>query len=438
MSFRESIFNIKVNNIDGCFLFNIYSREIIHFLDKNYDNYNFSNLQMKILVERGFYVSTNLSVEDEYINILKSIQSISDCLYIIFTITTKCDLRCNYCFENRENRISISKKIYNKSLIWLEKKLSTEKYSSLFLVIFGGEPLLEPTKIKKVLKNTRILCNKYGIYRYPTLLTTNGLLASEKLFKSLKKNGLDCLQISFDGNQEQTDRKRKRIKNSEKGVYKDTLLLLSKLSNQFKITIKLNFSSDNISTVNEFFEDIINLNNINLDNISIKPETIMISQFDERIEYNSYIYHPNDVGLANAFNYICKEANLRNLQIDTSAFFISPCMAYSGSSFLIEPNGKIKNCICAFGLDDFLITDLSKSINYNPPKYLNNNISILQNCIKSKCLFFPICIGGCPYERLLLNNSFNNILCRSQYFKAVIPVFVRQKWNDSKYKITFS
>ncbi len=435
--YRESPFNINVKNEKGMILFNTFTGQMVQFSGRFQKNKEYTIPQKKIMVNGGFWVPTDLSIFNDYQNVFQKIQNPSECLYVVLTITTKCDLQCIYCFENRQKRYSMSFETLTKSLNWIEKKLNSGNFTSFYLIIFGGEPLLEQLYVEKLLIETGKLCKKNKIHRHPVLLTTNGLIGNKVSFNNLKKCGLDSLQISFDGNRDFTNKNRKSKENEIKDVYSETLKILPLLSSQFNITIKLNFSPQNIHSIPEFFDDILSLNNFNIEKIKIKPETIMIYQRKQEQSEITNIFNPGDIDLAKAYSYICEEANFRDLKLDTSAFFNTPCMAFTGSSFLIEPDGNVKSCICAFGMNEFKVDNVLSEDSKISHLYLNDEINSFKRCIKNKCQFFPLCLGGCPYEHLLITGSFDNILCRKKYFEAIIPIYIKQQWKNSSHKVFF-
>ncbi|MFZ3058677.1 MAG: radical SAM protein [Candidatus Methanoperedens sp.] len=441
MSYRESIFNVFIRNDNKYLLFNTLTGQILQLSDNKIIINELSNFQIKLMSESGFIVSGDFDHKKEFMDVINKIQRTPDCLYVVFTITTKCDLTCKYCFENRENRITMSPNTFKKSMEWIESKLSTGLFSKLYIVIFGGEPLLEPLYIKNLIRSIKKLCKKNNIDLLPILLTTNALKGTKKLFLDLKKIGLNHLQISFDGSGYFTNKNRK-IRDGKndhnRNIYVETLKLIPFLSHNFLLTIKLNFSPENILSIEEFFSDLIALPDLNMESVIIKPETIMITtDILKNKSTQISLYSPEDIELANAFDLICRAANEKQFKIDTSSFFITPCMAFSGSSFLIEPNGQIRNCISAFGVDEFYITDLSCEIkNDNCNSFSIGDINF-NECINRRCRFFPLCAGGCPYEKLLLKKKMDYILCRKEYFEKALPVYVKQKWIDSKYHVYF-
>jgi uncharacterized protein len=60
-------------------------------------------------------------------------------------MTNLCNLKCKYCYVDKEHPRTISKEILNNILDFLEKK--NIKHKNLTIQFFGGEPLLEIDKI---------------------------------------------------------------------------------------------------------------------------------------------------------------------------------------------------------------------------------------------------------------------------------------------------
>ena len=117
---------------------------------------------------------------------------------LMIYVTNNCNLRCFYCFVNKDERRMDFKtaKASVDFLIRQEKK--TEKLSINF---FGGEPLLEFDLIKKVVEYSKQQGEKYN-RNFKFNVTTNATLFTKEIVDYFWENDFGVL-FSFDGDKKQ-------------------------------------------------------------------------------------------------------------------------------------------------------------------------------------------------------------------------------------------
>jgi uncharacterized protein len=385
------------------------------------------------LLQLGFLVES--TPEDEAASVLESLIAPSSRMYLIFTIATICDLKCSYCFENREKRTFMSEKTLELSLKWVKKQFEEGRFSDLSVIIFGGEPLLFPNQLKCVLAGLKNIRENYDVGNGGVLLTTNALIGDKSLFEQLGEFGINQIQVSFDGDASITNAQRKSIRFAD--VYSKTLFQLPMLAEIFDLTIKLNFTPGSINTIPGFMDDLIQMKGLLKSSITVKPEPIVgyKPQMGEIISTDGEFFK-NDMRLAKSFEFICQSARERGIEIDSSAIFTTPCMAFRNSSYLLEPDGSLRSCISAFGMDAFSVGNVKIGADHNRQSlFLTQRINNLDTCVKERCAFLPLCGGGCPYEKLLATGKMDGLLCRRDYFTAALPVFVGNAWRTSRHQL---
>ena len=122
---------------------------------------------------------------------------------LIYIITYKCNFSCLYCRTLKQQK-SINDKIIKESFrLFNDFKINKVKF-------FGGEPLLEFDKLKKISEN--IKRKKISLH-----LTTNGSLINKPIINWLNKNKIN-LNLSLDGSEFVTRRYRKGIYDYDKLV----------------------------------------------------------------------------------------------------------------------------------------------------------------------------------------------------------------------------
>jgi len=431
---RPSAFLRQIPYEDGVLLYNTLTSGIIHTPDGLRPIMQLTAAQNWLLQEHGFLVSAQSGEGDELKQALSFYDRHSSLLYVILTVATNCDLSCDYCFENRMAREPMSRETLENTLAWVDKELATGRYTSFYMILFGGEPMLKPDTVETALIETRKICARHGVTFLPSILTTNALLGDDAQYERLRDLGVGYVQITFDGDRSVTNARRKSRSGRDMDVYGKTLARLPFMSQTFNLAIKLNFAPETVDSVPRFFDDLMDLKGLDLSSVTIKPETIAITKPSTGV-FGDSVFTPDTVALAEAFAHIFQEAGKRGLATDGSAVFNTPCMAFTRSSALIEPDGSIRSCISAFGMDEFKTGDVYGASQNHALSTTAERIEELSDCVERKCAFLPMCAGGCPYEKVLTSGDAKGILCRLNYFENILPVYVHQKWRQAKHKL---
>lgn len=171
---------------------------------------------------------------------------------ITIDVTSKCNLHCKHCRLNEiENDMSLEdiKKVF--------KKLKPFKPRGVF--ISGGEPLTRKD-IVDIVKESKKLAPV-------TILNTNSLLLTEERLKELIDAGLNYIQVSLDGIEDDHNYIR------GEGTYKKTLekmRLINKYSDQINLHISSVISKVNLDKMEEFVHQIIDVEKIKVQILGFK------------------------------------------------------------------------------------------------------------------------------------------------------------------------
>ncbi len=130
--------------------------------------------------------------------------------------STRCNLGCGYCFQNtdqddtggnRPPRIAYSRLTSDTITSILEftgRRQADAGLDRLVLMLFGGEPLLNPRGCLELLERAA----PYGLHR--ASMTSNGTLLTPSLARRLADLGLRDVQVTFDGDRPEHDTIRVR------------------------------------------------------------------------------------------------------------------------------------------------------------------------------------------------------------------------------------
>lgn len=329
-------------------------------------------------------------------------------LHIVIVVTTKCNFRCIYCFE--ENFQFSPKNLETKHMDSIIKFIRTNihNYNSLHVTWFGGEPLLNIKCIEELSQNFIDICS-CSHKPYFASIVTNGYLLTKKTFDKLLKLRVNNYQITIDGLSKTHDRLRP-LSNEAKTF--DTIInnlkAITESNSNFNISIRTNCNIDVLANLKEYIGYMENLlGNDKRFSMYFSPIYDAGGSFSSAISNSLINNDPYDL---NIFAYkIFKHKNLFDI-----SWFLSRlqhqllCAALLKGNYVFTENGKICKCsthyqsdiICEVGYFDnnkILIED-SREANWLYNLYNRNN-----NC--SNCFFRPICYTNtCPYHFIKHNN----------------------------------
>lgn len=139
--------------------------------------------------------------------------------------STDCNLGCGYCFQNtgqdltggnRPSRIAharLTSETITSVLEFADKQMSAAGLSKLALILFGGEPLLNPRGCVDLLERA----GDHGLVH--AMMISNLTLLTPSLAKRLADRGLASVQVTFDGDRADHDEIRVRRSRADGGTF---------------------------------------------------------------------------------------------------------------------------------------------------------------------------------------------------------------------------
>lgn len=167
-------------------------------------------------------------------------------------ITNDCNLRCRYCYIHKDHSC-MSDEILYKSIDMMIESCKKNNYTTLSLMLVGGEPLTRFDKIKEIVSYCSENCGELNI-RY--IIPTNGTLITDEVAQYIVDKHIS-VGISIDGTEEYHDANRVKVDGSGsfrlamRGV--DTLL-----AHGVKPSIMVTVTEQNLDGLPELTELMIN------------------------------------------------------------------------------------------------------------------------------------------------------------------------------------
>lgn len=318
---------------------------------------------------------------------------ISQCNYLILSLTSRCNLQCRYCYNSADQvGLDMSDATIDKALDLFHTN------TPLHIQISGGEPTLVPAKIERVLKTSRKMKHRPRIG-----IQTNGTLLSPHLVSTFKKYRVE-LGISLDGPPEVQDTLRGKSNMTLKGMQ-----LLEQASLPFRVTTVVN--AINVLQLNKLvllLAGFSGCRGIGLDLLVNKGKgTSLPPPSAQDLEKGVQAM----VTTLDGINAMRREPiRLRELDLVVERRMINRkrfCYAHSGKSLAISPTGQLFPCSQTLGDPSFSLGDIHKP---QAKSTLSLEKSIMRSTECESCSLFDHCPGDCP-SRLHYNQGQTPLAC---------------------------
>lgn len=245
---------------------------------------------------------------------------------------------CTYCYIRKD---SLSVLNLEESIRGVEHFLNSEGEEKN-IQFLGGEPLLEYTKIKNIVKHIE---KKYKNKKIQFILNTNGLLLDQEKVDFFNKHN-SLIVLSIDGSKKSHDRHR-RIKNSDESSYSIIMDNLKKMDlSNAKLMANYVFTS---KTIDDVLENLKNMVKMGFKMIDFRPDVNQAVKGEYYKKLKKFLDKFADYYIA-AFRKNKKEIFFIptiNTLLDRRFIFHSLwCDTIS-----LAPDGKYYSCCRLLGLD---------------------------------------------------------------------------------------
>ncbi len=404
---------IQYVNDNNIVLYSFISDSIFLLSVEEYEmfiNMNFKKNKglFKILQQNGFFIDKKIDELDIMLKHRINMGSyLSQTMKVVILPTTDCNARCKYCIGYKNKRINMSMETANDVVNYIVHQ--SEKYKSIRLDWYGGEPLMEKDIISYICKEiNRLLPEK----EYSSVITTNLSLFDEKTLEEAKNIWhVKKINITIDGFEENHNNKKNYL-NSNLNGYKHTLQCIKNiLENEINVFCRFNIDRNNINELSIVLEDLKKFYNHKQFYFFVSPlrGEDSHSEFYETSEYNDLFYETGKLLIEKGFK--------NEIDSFVPRVALGLCLAKSRNCFVIGPNGLLYRC----NLDDLKIENSTGnvvdglSVNHIYDRF--TNLKLQKKC--EICKYLPICQGGCPTEKAQESKSNNQCLKFKFKLKAI-------------------
>jgi uncharacterized protein len=446
MKFKASKYNILVTTKQENFLFNTYSGSAVQLRDIELKKLNeilcnthqFEEIDsdkeiiIDFLLKHEFIVPFNKNELRYVMNRYNNMRLDTSDLSLLITPTLKCNMKCFYCYQNRENKNSLNINEDIDAIVrFADNKLeSSRKFNVTW---FGGEPLYYKRFVYKASTALINLAERRNA-QYSASIVSNGYLLDASAVCELKKYRVKSIQITLDGSQVQHDKVRRHLNpvtNKREDSFSTIIKNVNNASTFFDISLRINISQFNFKGIETLIDELA------FEGLAEKEVQLYFHPVFNYIVTNPTAdYRPNDNIHLKIQDFSILEsqwlhyAKQKGFKIrDPYKTGNSGCFAVQKNSYIIESSGEVKKCNNDIGKPGTAFTSImsTKSID-------NHNISIWENYkpdnIKEckNCVFLPLCYSHCPHRNI--NSPEERVdKCPSLKFnwQNTIPLFLKQR-----------
>lgn len=324
---------------------------------------------------------------------------ISSPQFVWWDITTKCNLKCKYCYSSSgfidPNELTTNEV---KNIIYQLNDLG------IFYIFFlGGEPLL-----KKDFFDIIRLCDDLGI---TTMITTNGTLVTDDVARKLYKLNVGIIRISMDSCNE-------KIHNKMRGTEFSYKACLNALKNLSKFPFFNIGISTTISPINRFgIKRLVNIaKKYKCNHIQINPVTAIgragdgKSSLNERqvLKLSKILTSLNKKEkniIVDAPEGVIKKINEIKVYEEGCNADIMGCTA-GVNCLVIQADGKLGYCV----LYRHILGDLKIESFENLWTNIQKSLQKSEKCVR--CKYKEVCYGPCKMNE-------NKCNCTDEKYKEV-------------------
>ena len=344
--------------------------------------------------------------------------------------TLECNFRCIYCYEkDQNNNFTMNFTTQENLLDFINNRI--KHTDRLDITWYGGEPLLAISIIENLSQKIIEICDKNQV-AFSAGIITNGYLLDEKCCETLKRCKITFVQITLDGTKEIHD--KRRILKDGSGSFDQIIENLKGMKNfKFDIALRVNVDTNNEKAFSDLIECLEKNNLLKY----VDPYMAIVTPTNNR--YSKEIcFSPEKAAISIENSNKLLESKNKKIAIEYPANRFNFCGADNINSFVIDPWGNVYSCWNEIGIESAVIFNIDKQKNdaieydrknlFNKLKFLMYDPTNNEQCKECKCL--PICMGGCPYERLQTMNKCND-------FKYNLDnILIRYVKNQSKISST--
>ena len=329
-------------------------------------------------------------------------------------INLACNFDCPYCCqaEVMDGKV-MDLETCDATAAWLSSRAAEIGAGKIALVFVGGEPLLHPGRIERIVAAIKAQTDAEVGFS----LITNGYFLDREMVDRLVPQGLKNAQITFDGDERthHLTRVSKKGENTFQRIFENTIYASRKL----RVSINGNYQEN---TIHGFAPLVDKLAAGGLDpesRIRFGPALEALSS-ESGVGSGSCTFSGSDTRYQLAFHDHILQAGFETLDLHS----VGPCNFHERHSYTIDVDGTILKCPGFLGRRDWGIGHVTSGLGPRYEQLLNINAQ--REC--TGCEHRPNCGGGCVAAQWLALGRPEGVNCEKSYFDSVIEASVVREY----------
>lgn len=390
---KFSQYNVNLEMEYGLLVYNTNTTEVMKIkkaeLVEHYndllasDNLSLEDQLTKVLYDKKFIIDDNIDEFEEAKKYQYSlIERKNKELNILIHVTDNCNFRCVYCFKKAQPK-NLSDENWENLYLYLKKSFEANKFKSVSLDFYGGEPLLRYNKIVEFMKKVNNLIKLYPEIKLKYSMTTNGFLLTKEKYDTLVSLGLSFFQVTLDGFEETHNKMRPQVDGSGSWTkIIENLRYVNSVEDKTIIAVRTNFNKINKQEIDEF-------------NVWLKEQFQNEKFYFTKVPVTKYSEEVCDDLVLDRYDDFAQKQCSDELKEDALFALRSHgmvCRNTNKNNFTLSTSGKISYCE---EVDDenTIIAELvdGGDINYRVPYETWCTRLEVEEC--KTCVVYPLCLA---------------------------------------------
>lgn len=373
----------------------------------------------------GMIVPDIEAEKKEVFRMLDQINEKNQTLSISVILNLDCNFNCIYCYEGgMKGSLYMTDKTAGLLIDFIKSRFALNM-TNINIDFYGGEPLLSLELIKSISAELKSFAESKGVL-YTFALITNGSLFKRRIAEELALLGLKRIKTTIDGPPEIHNACRPF--KSGAGSFDTIIKNIKDTWDIVKISIGGNYREGSYEKYPLLFQHLKKegLTPEKIYNMSFYPVMKNPADISSSIDFTDGFMTLNEPWLIKASIYSREEIFKRGY--NTPKLMPSLCQIELNNYYVVNYDGGVFKCPSFIGRNNFEIGSLREGVNdYSQSHKLGN----WRNGECEKCVYLPLCFGGCRYMSYVRDGNINCVDCQKPYLDAALETLIKQ---DIKYR----
>jgi uncharacterized protein len=342
-----------------------------------------------------------------------------------FTIfpSYECNLACTYCYQGHGDILhnTMDKETVQRTIRFIKNNASSCRFMGINF--FGGEPFFFPDIASKILKEVKYFADNANI-KCSIIFTSNGTLITEEILEKLKNYDYS-VQITLAGSKKVHD--TIRIDKQGNGTYEKIMKSMNLLkTHDIPIFISVNVDYGNYNSIGALLKD-LEERGFGGSNVAFFPiKDVSYAEIERDIK-------EIDGASLTQLSKMAKDMGFRSEPL-MAYNYAERCSSRLDNHFVVNPLGDIYKCFSAVYYDEHKIGSIDENGSLTNINYEAYCAWTLQNPLQNekcvKCMFVPICSGGCAMMAYGKHGSLSAPSCERKNIESVLRAVIMMEYPE--------